>query len=368
MGEVRSIPALEAWNRVAGKPDARWSSTLSSFNQPVFAIQHTAKFSLSMSDKFFCIGSCFARNIEEHLICQGAQMLSYQVVSPKLECPSRPAGMVNKFTTHSILQEIRWVSSPPADLTCYFSRIQDGWKDLQLKPNLPPVSYERVAERRHYLMTDYFSRLRAASIVIITLGLTEVWWDCSSELYLNATPSLWSVHREPDRYELHVTDTAANLEALEEIRKELKLLNTAIRVIVTVSPVPFHVTFTGQPVAVANMASKCTLRAAAEMFARKHDDVDYFPSFEMISLSNRNSVFLSDCLHVSNSAVRAVIREFMRAYAGEYHDPPDDFNEKDYLAANGDVEALLRLGSLESGFAHWIASGKREGRPIRIDR
>ena len=61
-------------------------------------------------------------------------------------------------------------------------------------------------------------------------------------------------------------------------------------------------------------------------------------------------VFASDFRHVRDRAVRAVLEVFMRTYTGRYVEPIDDFSERQYLAANPDVEAEVRSGGLESGF------------------
>jgi hypothetical protein len=41
------------------------------------------------------------------------------------------------------------------------------------------------------------------------------------------------------------------------------------------------------------------------------------------------------------------------------------FNEADYLDANPDVLAAVQSLHIESGFDHWMRSGKQEGRPLR---
>ena len=133
--------------------------------------------------------------------------------------------------------------------------------------------------------------------------------------------------------------------------------------IVTVSPVPMSETFSGKDIAIANSLSKATLRVAAEAFARNHPAVDYFPAFEMVTLSPRNLAYGADCLHVTDNAVGMVVSQFLTLYAGEKI-APIAFNEVAYLKANSDVEAAVRLGHFELGFEHWLMHGKAEGRPV----
>ena len=141
-------------------------------------------------------------------------------------------------------------------------------------------------------------------------------------------------------------------------------IKPGIRIVITVSPVPLSQTFSGKDVAVANMYSKCVLRTAAEVVANACSTFDYFPSYEMVSLSPRTSAYAQDCIHVSDSIVGEVVRSFLELYAG--FEPQDvAFNELGYLAANQDVEAALRRGEFESGFEHWTLYGQKEGRRLR---
>ena len=169
-----------------------------------------------------------------------------------------------------MLNEVRWLEQPiAADKKNYLS-FGAGWLDPQLSPGSKPVSLERAIERRAYLTSEYFSRLSFADVVVLTLGLNEVWLDEETGLRLNMAPSLKAVQEQPYRYSLEVTSVAQNLEALEELRERLLRLHPALKLIVTVSPVPMGISFTGQDAVVANSRSKAVLRVAAEDFANAH--------------------------------------------------------------------------------------------------
>jgi hypothetical protein len=358
------IAGVDAWNALVRSASSRWSEGIARFGEEVALVTHESKFSISATDSFFCIGSCFARNVEEYLIYAGRHVLSKRIICPVEEWPHRPNGLVNKFTTHSIVNELEWVANRPAIDESLFEEGRHGWIDLQLCPGVRPVTLERAIERRTYLGYDYFPRIKAADIVVLTLGLNEVWRDGLTGRYLNATPSLASVRREPQRYTLEISDAMANLEQLEKLHYLLDAFNPTARMIVTVSPVPLSETFSGKDAAVANIHSKATLRVAAEEFSRRHKNVDYFPSFDMIALSPRNSVYGRDCLHVSDRAVGVIIREFLRVYSATAI-MLEPFDETAYLAANPDVMEAVRRGELESGFEHWRDRGKADGRALR---
>lgn len=363
---IRTLDGDEAWRLTAKNDAAQWVETADRFQTEPVRIQHTPGFGLTPDARFFCMGSCFARNIEEHLIYRGVEVLSKRVVSPKSEWPARPNGFLNKFTTHSMLQELRWLTEPPADPSDHLLETAKGWRDMHLTPGLPASDLERAVERRRWLAEHYFPRLRQADVVLMTLGLNEVWRDEVTGTRLNAAPDLWTVRRHPGRFKLEVTDAAENRIALEEIRERLKAINPAMKIVVTVSPVPMGTTFSGRDVAVANMLSKSTLRAAAGAFEAGHDDVDYFPSYEIASLSPRAFAYGPDCLHVADRLVSGIMGMFMEAYLGEAAPrlAPEGFTELAYMDANPDVEEAVRRGDLASGFEHWQRQGAAEGRAI----
>lgn len=129
-------------------------------------------------------------------------------------------------------------------------------------------------------------------------------------------------------------------------------------------------TFSGLDIAIANSLSKSTLRAAAGAFEAAHDDVDYFPSYEIATLSERSFAYAPDCLHVSDQIVGQIMGVFIGAYLGNAMPrlAPDSFTELGYLDANPDVEDAVRTGQFASGFEHWMQHGRTEGRALQPER
>ena len=363
-----TIKGEDAWRNAAGRSNSRWFDDIERFNHAPSRVAHEAKFSIGRTDRFFCLGSCFARNIEEYLIYNDIDVLSKQILSPKNEYSDtvRANALVNKFTTASILNEIRWISDTPEMTARFFLETAKGWIDPQLGPGQLPVSLERAIQRRTYLMADYFPRIARADVIVMTLGLNEVWKDDAQDLYLNIAPGFAATRREAARYVLEETDVAENINALEEICGMIWRLNASARIVVTVSPVPMQETFSGRDVLIANTASKSTLRAAAESIARRHQAVDYFPSFEMVTAGPRAFAYMEDCLHVNDAVVGAVVQAFLRSYLGEDGRAPL-FTDRAYLRANPDVELAVRAGQFASGYEHWIIYGRAEGRTVTFD-
>jgi len=359
---MKTLIGTSAWRSAAANANGRWSSTESRFSGPFYRVTHTPKFPLFQTDSFFCIGSCFARNIEEHLIYRDIAVKSRRIIAPRVEISARPNGLVNKYTTHAIAQELEWVVRPPVRYGDLVLETEMGWRDLLLAPTIAPVTQERAEARRRYVTETYFDRLRSVDVVILTLGLNEVWRDGLHQIWLNAPPGLGNVRRERDRFSVYSSDVASNLEALETTRAHLKVINPGVRIIVTVSPVPMGVTFFDQDISVANTNSKSVLRSATQTFANSHSDVDYFPSYEMVTLSDRAAAYGPDFLHVRNEMVEHVIETFFQTYGLSAPRLEPDFIEMAYLDANPDVEDQVREGLWDSGFEHWLLQGKQAGR------
>jgi len=358
-----TIPGPIAWETAAKNRALRWGHDLQAFDHAAYPVAYSPKFAIDMGQRYFCMGSCFARNIEEHLIYHDVLVLSKSLKCPRAEWDKRPNGIVNKFTTHSMLNEVRWLESPiPADKK-YYVPSDRGWIDPQLAPSAKPVNLERAIERRAYLTSEYFSRIFFADVVVLTLGLNEVWSDAETGLRLNMSPALKAVRAQPDRYSLEVTSAAQNLEALEELRQRLLRLRPGLKIIVTVSPVPLQLSFTGQYAVTANTRSKSVLRVAAEEFAGANPDVDYFPSYEMITAAPSARAYGRDHVHVTDRAVGDVIRRFLQSHGIEA--VASDFREEAYLAANPDVDLAVREGEFISGYHHWRSHGQEEHRRLR---
>lgn len=99
--------------------------------------------------------------------------------------------------------------------------------------------------------------------------------------------------------------------ALKKTFTMMRRANRDIRFLLTVSPVPLTATKSDRHVVVATMASKSILRAVADQMATERDDVDYFPSYEIInSPVFRGSFFATNQRTVRPDGVEFVMTHF----------------------------------------------------------
>jgi GSCFA family len=106
-------------------------------------------------------------------------------------------------------------------------------------------------------------------------------------------------------------------------------VNPDVRIVASVSPVPLKATFCGPDVLVSNCVSKSTLRSALHealpVLRREGATVDYFPSYEIVTLAPRRDEAWRaefpdgrpDGRHVREDFVgRAIMPAFLAAYVG----------------------------------------------------
>ncbi len=101
------------------------------------------------------------------------------------------------------------------------------------------------------------------------------------------------------------------MQDLIAIRSSLRAINPKIRFLLTVSPVPLTATAAKIHVLQATVYSKAVLRAAAGQIYNEFDDVDYFPSFELVGTPFlRQNCYRDNLREVNHHAVNLVMQTF----------------------------------------------------------
>lgn len=278
-------------------------------------------FSLSRSDTVFTMGSCFARNIEEELARIGCKVPTREFSVPQSERGGpRQNHLLTLFTPPTFSREIRWAESiyqrdgkvAEADCADYaFELAPDQIIDLGLSGTIP-VSYRRFVERRRELY-DLYSAAFTAQCFVMTPGLVEAWFDKKTGKYINPTPMRKGVPLDIDRFCLDILDYETCLAELLAVIDIIRKYNPRISALITVSPVPLYLTFSGEDILVANTYSKSVLRAACECVVKSRERVDYFPSYEAVTLSTR-SVWEKDRRHVDAAFVKKIVDDLAAKY------------------------------------------------------
>jgi hypothetical protein len=284
-----------------------------------FTPEINPKFKLRRDDKFYAIGSCFARGLENALAQHRMTVESAAPEFARLQAANKEVsglGFTNKYNTYSILNELRWALDPDADFPreSIVQLTETTWDDPHTTPTLEFANLQETLERRA-LMQAVTKRIESCRAVILTLGLAEVWRDVKADVFINRTPIPSLLKTEPDRYEFHLTGFAENMANLEAIHALLtRYGHPDVHIVVTVSPVPLMNTFSTMDIVVANTWAKSLLRTVAQEWATAHSNVDYFPSYEIVQSSDRAATWETDLRHVTGGSAQHIMELFLRNY------------------------------------------------------
>ncbi|MCX5873984.1 MAG: GSCFA domain-containing protein [Deltaproteobacteria bacterium] len=268
------------------------------------------------------MGSCFAREIKTALIREGYSYIMEETEHPASKHAS--AAWERLYNTFSIRQifdytfeefnpQIRWWISPETHV------VQDPYRRIILYRSLE----EAQADFEHHIKCSHRA-LNTAEILIITLGLTEIWRDRfdGSVICLPSGPYV-NEGGDMSRYEFQISRYEENLANLERIHDLLLRNNPHCHIILTVSPVHLWATFRRDcDVISASSNSKSTLRAVADEFTARHDNVTYFPAFEMAGIFRPmmgKSIFAEgrENFHVNQETVDFIMKHFFESYVAD---------------------------------------------------
>lgn len=346
------LSAIEAITVRKNNPLADWGHRLQANRvEPITKPGFTIPFPLNPGEPIFTVGSCFARNVEVELLKRGFKVPMRELFTSP-EFASLDPSIINNFGTPSIYNEFAWAFDEKEFIPeQHILEILPGkFADIHVIPSLRLDKWE-LAIRRRKAITQAFRSVARCRLMIVTLGLVEVWFDSKTGYYLNATPRPATVRAEPDRYRLHVLSYEECLNYLEmTLRLVRRKANPDIHVLLTVSPVPLAATHRPQDVIVANSYSKSVLRTVAEVICTRHDFVTYYPSFESVSLSNRQLAWQDDFLHVRSEIVAVNVSRMADALTSSAARSAVP-TESDILAKGDLVERASSMKKLTDGKA-----------------
>lgn len=258
------------------------------------------KFDLRTTDKFVTFGSCFAQHIGRALSSRGflwhdaepapAQLSAEKAKKYNYGVFSARTG--NIYTTSILDQWARWAAgeAPPNE----FWEGKDGRVIDPFRPAVEPGGFASADEARmsrDRAVAAFRSAIVDADYFIFTLGLTESWRHAREGHEYPMCPGTVAGTFDPDAHAFVNLGYAEVLSSLQSAMATMTALNPKLRFLLTVSPVPLTATNSGRHVMVATMRSKSILRAVAAELAESREDVDYFPSYELINSPVTKAVF-----------------------------------------------------------------------------
>ena len=225
---------------------------------------------LGPTSRIVAFGSCFAAHISNYLA-----QIGYNITTRK-----ESAAYINKMgdgmvNSHAIRQQFEW-----------------AWLGKQ-----PEVELWHGYDEEVRLATR--ALFDAADAFVITLGLSEVWYDePTGEVFWRAVPKAYF---DPARHRFRVVPHRENYENIVAIYRLIRERKPEATIVFTLSPIPLTATFRPLACTVADSASKASLRSALDDFLREAEGKDanlyYFPSYE-IALRAFDHPYIEDRKHV----------------------------------------------------------------------
>ena len=243
------------------------------------------------------IGSCFAREIVKYVDDKGYSSLK-NTEGTKGGVDIISEGVNNTFALRQLF-EWAWLGSEPREET---------WHGED----------KSVIHRDKKQQTKIVKRYSNADVFIITLGLSEVWYNkMTNDVFWRAVP--YDKYNEKS-HGFRVTTVDENKINLIAILKLIKQYAPSASVIFTLSPVPLMATFRPVSCITANSVSKAILRVAVDEVLREgYDNVYYWPSYE-IAKEYSLTPYEEDNRHVTRETVNIIMEKFAQYYVDETAD------------------------------------------------
>jgi hypothetical protein len=238
-------------------------------------------------------GSCFAENIGNHLGSLGFDTTKSR--NPEIYISVLGEGLVN---VHALCQQLEWAlenAAIPQNLWHGYKAEDYGFHE-----------HIRLGTEQAFRGTEFF---------IITLGLSEVWYDePTGGVFWRAVPRR---HYDPARHKFRVCSFAETKAQLERMYGLIRKHVPQAKVLFTLSPIPLAATFRPMAALVASSASKAILRAALDEFQREHEDelnkrLFYFPAYEIVNELFYEKFF--DGRHPTPEILGVVLKLFEATY------------------------------------------------------
>jgi hypothetical protein len=277
---------------------------------------------LTRQTKIASAGSCFAQHIAHYIKASGYNYWIVEQAHSILTASTALHFNYGIFSTRYgniyTSRQLRQLIDRAFDT---FKPVDDVWETADggafvdpFRPTVQPGGFSSIIELhqdREYHLNRVRTMFSELDVFIFTLGLTEAWCDSTDGAVYPLCPGVSGGEFTPERHRLlnlSVNDVVNDLTYFCDCMRQI---NTDFKMILTVSPVPLTATAENRHVLCSTTVSKAVLRLAAEQVASEQPEVQYFPSYEIItSLASRGAYFAPNLRDVTEQGVEHVMRVF----------------------------------------------------------
>ncbi len=275
-------------------PERFWKHGVAAAGSAAPPNLYRRKWAIKKRDRIATAGSCFAQHIGRELKNGGFHLLDLEPAPVPLPEGRHPAygysiysaRYGNIYTTRQLLQIAReaFEGFVPSELAW---EKQGRYFDC-FRPGVEPVglsSPQEVEDHRRYHIDCVRKLFLSMDVFVFTLGLTECWMKRVSGDVYPTVPGSIAGRFDPALYEFK---NFTFREVYEDILRFREVVTAArdgrsFRMLLTVSPVPLTATASSRHVLQATVYSKSVLRSVAGQLESEFDEIDYYPSYEIIT-------------------------------------------------------------------------------------
>lgn len=318
-------------------PRAFWRTAIADRSAEQIAELWSPAFEIDAKDAIVTAGSCFAQHIGRALVARGMNWLDAEPAPaemPEDERKARQYGVFsfrtgNLYTPAMLRQWLAWAlgTQPPSRETWW----HEGRCFDPFRPAVETAGFDSeqaLFESREQTLAAIRLAVRRAKVFVFTLGLTEAWANRETGVVYPVCPGTVRGEFDPRVHEFHNFGFNDTGQAMTEAIALMRSVNPALRLLLTVSPVPLTASATGEHVLSATTYSKSVLRAVAGQLCQDLPGVDYFPSYEIITGTPFKGAFYQpNQREVTPEGVAFVMRQFFAGLDAEaapraYATPP----------------------------------------------
>ncbi|MDR6301849.1 GSCFA domain-containing protein [Mesonia maritima] len=249
------------------------------------------KSKIDYRSKIVLLGSCFSENIGEKF-----QYYKFQSLQNPLGILFHPFA-IERFLQRVVQQE--------KFATKDIFQHQEIYSCFEAHSRMNALSEDEILQNLNAALEETFQFLKKASHVIITLGTSWIYKHVEQNTYVA------NCHKIPQKNFRKELSSIAELEkSIQTSVEYIRQLNSDCQFIFTVSPVRHS-----KDGFVENLRSKSHLISALHQVLENKNQLNYFPSYELMMDELRDYRFYAeDLLHPSKIAVQYIWEKFAETW------------------------------------------------------
>lgn len=282
-------------------------------------------FRLKKRSKLFILGNPFARSIEDNLVILVFELATFKFEFSYLEFPSDNIAILDRYAPDLIYEEEMWAFSVIENPGSFSTNIEKsnlisnrGIVDLQF--GFHPVSVD-ISNQRRRQMLKIWEHIKNRDCIVLTFGTNDRWIDSSTGFSIADAPLQPMIAREHwGRFSFTTLSFSDTFNYVKETIDLITSISPKNKFHFTMAPVPIRKNFCFQDILNANEACKEKLRSICDEIIDQYFEVDYLPSYEMISICSSDVSFRKELLHLRQEAVSKIVSLLRESYFSDVGD------------------------------------------------